>query len=350
MNIGNFYETENENEYCCETCPDEEKLSIKSVVDSVSNDDVSETDNNDESLNVLKQSLSDEQKSANLNIQSNDSIEEQNIFSSDVNNEDEDENDDEEFSNLYESIKNQNENGENDISNEIETIINTTDTVKNVSVISEFIFENENENENENELENVKSEVETVCEDDKVCENEEIKEVVKIEEDEVVKEDEILPAPTPSDADNHDITESTINDNNEIITNSEIDIKLCENDIEIDISQLHEEEENSIETSTQDDSKYEKIINNTNQEHEQSSTSAQEEAPIPMKSLNPFDEDDDEEEEEIIQEKNKSQTIKYNKTLNPFGDDSDDDETAQVNDSIKLHRHEQERSLSRNSR
>lgn len=67
LTLGNYYETENDNEYCCETCPDEEKVNSAKV----------ETSNRlsiaqrialfeKESSSVLKKSLSDEEKSKSL--------------------------------------------------------------------------------------------------------------------------------------------------------------------------------------------------------------------------------------------------------------------------------------------
>lgn len=70
LTVGNFYETENDNEYCCETCPDEEK--DKPKINEPNNRisliaqrvQLFEKDNS-----VLKKSLSDEEKTKSLQRQ-----------------------------------------------------------------------------------------------------------------------------------------------------------------------------------------------------------------------------------------------------------------------------------------
>ena len=69
LTLGNFYETEKDHEFCCETCPDEEKPSFKvetsnrlSIAQRVA---LFER----ESSSVLKKSLSDEEKSKSLSRQ-----------------------------------------------------------------------------------------------------------------------------------------------------------------------------------------------------------------------------------------------------------------------------------------
>ncbi|KAF2893965.1 hypothetical protein ILUMI_12210 [Ignelater luminosus] len=52
LTLANYYETETENQFCCETCPDEEQ--IKKISD------------NDDEKSVLNRSLSDEEKSAGI--------------------------------------------------------------------------------------------------------------------------------------------------------------------------------------------------------------------------------------------------------------------------------------------
>lgn len=70
LTIGNFYETENDHEFCCETCPDEEKSSGPKV--DVSNR-LSVAQKiaifEKETTSVLRKSLSDEEKSKSLSRQ-----------------------------------------------------------------------------------------------------------------------------------------------------------------------------------------------------------------------------------------------------------------------------------------
>lgn len=70
LTLGNFYETENDHEYCCETCPDEERTCTTRVdemnrLSMAQKIAIFET----ESSNVLKKSLSDEEKSNSLSRQ-----------------------------------------------------------------------------------------------------------------------------------------------------------------------------------------------------------------------------------------------------------------------------------------
>lgn len=69
LTLGNFYETEKDHEYCCETCPDEEKTTPKveesnrlSIAQKIALFEK-------ETSNVLKKSLSDEEKSKSLSRQ-----------------------------------------------------------------------------------------------------------------------------------------------------------------------------------------------------------------------------------------------------------------------------------------
>lgn len=70
LTLGNFYETEKDHEYCCETCPDEEKTRGPKVEES---NRLSIAQKialfEKESSNVLKKSLSDEEKSKSLHRQ-----------------------------------------------------------------------------------------------------------------------------------------------------------------------------------------------------------------------------------------------------------------------------------------
>lgn len=68
LTYGNFYETEKDHEYCCETCPDEEK-SVK--VDDSNRLSIAQKIAlfEKESSSVLKKSLSDEEKSKSLSRQ-----------------------------------------------------------------------------------------------------------------------------------------------------------------------------------------------------------------------------------------------------------------------------------------
>lgn len=65
LTYGNFYETEKDHEYCCETCPDEEK---KTRVDDSNRLSIAQKIAlfEKESSSVLKKSLSDEEKSKSL--------------------------------------------------------------------------------------------------------------------------------------------------------------------------------------------------------------------------------------------------------------------------------------------
>lgn len=70
LTLGNFYETEKDREYCCETCPDEEKTTSPKVEEAnrlsiAQKIALFEKD----SSNVLKKSLSDEEKSKSLSRQ-----------------------------------------------------------------------------------------------------------------------------------------------------------------------------------------------------------------------------------------------------------------------------------------
>ncbi|CRL04638.1 CLUMA_CG017705, isoform A [Clunio marinus] len=70
LTLGNFYETEKDHEYCCETCPDEEK-STKAKVDEGNRLSIAQKIAlfEKESSSVLKKSLSDEEKSKSLSRQ-----------------------------------------------------------------------------------------------------------------------------------------------------------------------------------------------------------------------------------------------------------------------------------------
>lgn len=69
LTYGNFYETEKDHEFCCETCPDEEKTT---KVDESNRLSISQKIAlfERESSSVLKKSLSDEEKSKSLSRQS----------------------------------------------------------------------------------------------------------------------------------------------------------------------------------------------------------------------------------------------------------------------------------------
>lgn len=73
LTLGNFYQTEKDNEFCCETCPDEELKSKRSskVVESnrLSIAQRIALFEKSESSSVLKKSLSDEEKSKSLSRQ-----------------------------------------------------------------------------------------------------------------------------------------------------------------------------------------------------------------------------------------------------------------------------------------
>lgn len=68
LTYGNFYETEKDHEYCCETCPDEEK---SAKVDDSNRLSIAQKISlfERESSSVLKKSLSDEEKSKSLSRQ-----------------------------------------------------------------------------------------------------------------------------------------------------------------------------------------------------------------------------------------------------------------------------------------
>lgn len=70
LTLGNYYETENDHEYCCETCPDEEKLN-SAKVDESNRLSIAQRIAlfEKESSSVLKKSLSDEEKSKSLSRQ-----------------------------------------------------------------------------------------------------------------------------------------------------------------------------------------------------------------------------------------------------------------------------------------
>ncbi|XP_070506127.1 protein-methionine sulfoxide oxidase mical3b isoform X2 [Chironomus tepperi] len=73
LTLGNFYQTEKDNEFCCETCPDEELKSKRSAKDVESNRlSIAQRIalfEKSESSSVLKKSLSDEEKSKSLSRQ-----------------------------------------------------------------------------------------------------------------------------------------------------------------------------------------------------------------------------------------------------------------------------------------
>lgn len=64
LTLGNFYETEKDHEFCCETCPDEEKKPEESNRLSIAQKIA--LFERDSSTSVLKKSLSDEEKSKSL--------------------------------------------------------------------------------------------------------------------------------------------------------------------------------------------------------------------------------------------------------------------------------------------
>lgn len=69
LTLGNFYQTEKDNEFCCETCPDEER--IRSAKNSENRLSIAQRIAlfEKETSNVLKKSLSDEEKSKSLSRQ-----------------------------------------------------------------------------------------------------------------------------------------------------------------------------------------------------------------------------------------------------------------------------------------
>lgn len=73
LTLGNFYQTEKDNEFCCETCPDEEiKSKRTSKVDESNRLSIAQRIalfEKSETTSVLKKSLSDEEKSKSLNRQ-----------------------------------------------------------------------------------------------------------------------------------------------------------------------------------------------------------------------------------------------------------------------------------------
>ncbi|KAG5682613.1 hypothetical protein PVAND_011956 [Polypedilum vanderplanki] len=71
LTLGNFYQTEKDNEFCCETCPDEE-LKTKRKVDESNRLSIAQRIalfEKTETSSVLKKSLSDEEKTKSLNRQ-----------------------------------------------------------------------------------------------------------------------------------------------------------------------------------------------------------------------------------------------------------------------------------------
>lgn len=72
LTLGNFYQTEKDNEYCCETCPDEEKHNRVTKVDESNRLSIAQRIalfEKTESSSVLKKSMSDEEKSKSLSRQ-----------------------------------------------------------------------------------------------------------------------------------------------------------------------------------------------------------------------------------------------------------------------------------------
>jgi hypothetical protein len=69
LTVGNFYETENDNEYCCETCPDEEKDKAKTTEPNNRISLIAQRVQLFEKDSVLKKSLSDEEKTKSLQRQ-----------------------------------------------------------------------------------------------------------------------------------------------------------------------------------------------------------------------------------------------------------------------------------------
>lgn len=63
LTLGNFYQTENDHEFCCETCPDEERKNSENRLSIAQRIALFETSN------VLKKSVSDEEKSKSLSRQ-----------------------------------------------------------------------------------------------------------------------------------------------------------------------------------------------------------------------------------------------------------------------------------------
>jgi hypothetical protein len=72
LTLGNFYQTEKDNEFCCETCPDEELKTKRSKVDESNRLSIAQRIalfEKTETSSVLKKSLSDEEKSKSLSRQ-----------------------------------------------------------------------------------------------------------------------------------------------------------------------------------------------------------------------------------------------------------------------------------------
>lgn len=185
LNIGNFYETENENEYCCETCPDEEKNSIESS-------DVSSLVKQFEdkiSLNVLKQSLSDEEKSANLIIQSQEGNDTQTSILSAVQDE---------------SSTNINDNdSESDSDNEITNDNIQSDKIDELEIKEEIVENEENEHipiekvEEPSPLENINDDSEIIEENTPIIVESETIEI----QDETNVDKKLRPSLNPFDED-----------------------------------------------------------------------------------------------------------------------------------------------------
>lgn len=301
LTLGNFYETETENEFCCETCPDEEKK-------YANNDSISIELNQSDDF----ESISDVKDSSSVNEKC-----------------------DEEFEELYRQST------QDDVKPIPSLNASNVDKSSNHSVVhaSEISPEkllkvqlNDEETIKDNETENeistgIESEV-TLKQDENVdtlSDSEEKNEEVEEKRRSIVVENE------PSENSEHSVVQQ-----NELIEQSDEaareELQLSNNNDDECVAAVdNDQPEDKIETINESEDNDTQLRHEHEQQdviNSESETRKCEKKPIPTpRCLNPFGDFDDDEvenmEKSII---NNSQKIHYKKELNPFGSESDDED------------------------
>lgn len=333
--MGNFYQTEKDNEFCCETCPDEE-LKTKRKVDESNRLSIAQRIalfEKTETSSVLKKSLSDEEKTKSLNRQlpsstsaaaSVNSHALNNFLTSQIDDDDEKTNEsqssesesDDELVNddkkLFESKSDHNSisNDNNVISTKELTM--TTQAHQNESqeqlkqVVSDIILDSSNENVDDIELEFEKLAEEAVNNPIPLLVSPNI--IIKPSSHEIVEEEKIeiteLVESQPQDSIQEKIEEEKV----EMLKVKEQ--TKVEEEEEESKSELIEEEQVKVEEKPEEEVLKEQPA------AEATEISISSQTNLYPDDLNPFDEDEEEKEEQKTKRP----------SLNPFGSCSEDEE------------------------
>lgn len=304
LTLGNFYQTENDNEFCCETCPDEERKNSENRLSIAQRIALFETSN------VLKKSLSDEEKSKSLSRQlpttSPSSQGLSNFLSTQIDTQDQAESDEDEKTVNSLSSDSESENDEQPAQQETKpetsslmSDIKINDAISEVDTTKEITLHNDNAQQSQQvESQKLSTSTNLITTTDDINDLSNLQDDIEIEFEKLAEEAVKSPISIP------------------IVIAQKPPQEIVKEEIKIDQLDVSESKDESAEiVEEKQEQKEEEVLNPTEEE-------VRVEYPD---DLNPFG--DDEEQEK---------TSAKRPSLNPFGSCSEDDENdnKEVNKSI----------------